>query len=176
MAAAWALGLSVDDICMGIAYARPAKRRSEMRLLGGLKVIDDCYNANPVSMVAALDALAEAHRSARAVAVLGDMLELGPDELAMHAEVGAHAATTGLFALIAVGERARALAGAARKAGLAQVYETDDPAWAARKVRELTSPNDWLLVKASRGTRLERVLDELSALHKAAQRTSGGAN
>jgi UDP-N-acetylmuramyl pentapeptide synthase len=164
-AAAFALGLSPDTIAQGLSYARPPKRRSEVKQVAGRRVIDDCYNANPASMAAALDTLVEVRRGASAnagaVAVLGDMLELGPDEESFHVEVGQHAARTGLAGLIAFGTLARATARAAREAGLSTVHETSSPEEAAALVLSLTAPGDWVLLKASRGTALERVLEEM---------------
>jgi UDP-N-acetylmuramoyl-tripeptide--D-alanyl-D-alanine ligase len=72
-------------------------------------VVNDCYNANPLSMRAALDDLATQSPAGRRVAVLGDMLELGPGELEHHAEIGAHAAASGVDLLIAVGPRSAAM-------------------------------------------------------------------
>ena len=85
-----------------------------MSLADGVVVVDDCYNANPMSMRAALDDLA-ASAPGRRVAVLGDMLELGADEQAFHEQVGAHAAAAGVDVLLAVGARATAEAFAPRR-------------------------------------------------------------
>jgi UDP-N-acetylmuramoyl-tripeptide--D-alanyl-D-alanine ligase len=146
-----------------------AMRGQRLERPDGLTVIDDCYNANPLSMRAALDDLAaqDVAPPARRVAVLGDMLELGPEERALHREVGAHAAARGVDVLVTVGPLARemgpAFAGAleAQTAvhadGGRRVVATPDSAAAAEAVRDLARPGDVVLVKASRGVRLEAV-------------------
>jgi UDP-N-acetylmuramoyl-tripeptide--D-alanyl-D-alanine ligase len=124
-------------------------------------VIDDCYNANPMSMRAALDDLAATAGEGRRVAVLGDMLELGPDESRFHAEIGAHAAAVGVDLLITVGERSRAMAEAFQADG----HETQvvaDAAQAATLVPKLVRAGDTVLVKASRGVGLEAVVEALA--------------
>jgi UDP-N-acetylmuramoyl-tripeptide--D-alanyl-D-alanine ligase len=121
----------------------------------GILVIDDCYNANPMSMQAALDDLAQS--PGRTVAVLGDMLELGAEERRFHAELGTQAAAAGVDVLLAVGPLAAATAEAygdgAQTAG--------DAAEAAERVRELVRPGDAVLVKASRGVGLDAVVAAL---------------
>jgi len=174
-AAGWALGLDGEAIERGLAQARTPGRRmrpvglNRMRLL-----LDDCYNANPASTAAALATLTELARGrGRAVAVLGDMLELGPTELALHREVGRKAA--GVSLLVAFGQRARALREAAVEAGLraADALTTDDPAEAARIVEERTGPGDVILVKGSRGMKMERISDALATANQP-QADAGG--
>jgi UDP-N-acetylmuramoyl-tripeptide--D-alanyl-D-alanine ligase len=121
-------------------------------------VINDCYNANPMSMRAALDDLA-ASAPGRRVAVLGDMLELGPDERRFHEEVGAHAARAGVDLLVAVGPRARGIAAGYGDAG--EAHEAPDAAAAAQLVPGLVRAGDTVLVKASRGVALEAVVAAL---------------
>ena len=126
--------------------------RGQVRELGdGVTVIDDCYNANPLSMRAALDDLAQQSPAGRRVAVLGDMLEIGPTEVAEHEAIGAHAAASGVDVLVTVGPLAAAMA--APFGGEAHVV--GDAAAAAELVRGLVAPGDLVLVKASRGVRLE---------------------
>ena len=96
-----------------------ALRGERLALPGGVTVVNDCYNANPLSMRAALDDLAMQDPAGRRVAVLGDMLELGPEERAHHEEVGAYAATAGVDLLIAVGPRCRRDARHVRRRGRA---------------------------------------------------------
>ncbi len=130
--------------------------RGEVVEVGGRKIIVDCYNANPASMAASLRALAERGKGKAAVAVVGDMLELGDHAPAAHTEVGRLAHELGV-SVIALGEHAGrvvdAHAGAAERA--------DDPADAAARVLARTGAGDWILLKASRGMRLERVLDAI---------------
>jgi UDP-N-acetylmuramoyl-tripeptide--D-alanyl-D-alanine ligase len=135
--------------------ARPG-RGAKLELAGEVTLIDDCYNANPMSMRAALDELATtvAHRpGARAVAVLGDMLELGPAAPDLHAELGTYAAAAGVQLLVTVGEQALAIG--RRFSGEHQ--HARDAAEAAALLPDLVRPRDVVLVKGSRGVRLEQV-------------------
>jgi UDP-N-acetylmuramoyl-tripeptide--D-alanyl-D-alanine ligase len=120
---------------------------------GELLVLNDAYNANPSSMTASLGVLAAL--PGRRVAVLGDMLELGPGEAAFHAEVIAAAEDLGIDLVVRVGPRMSA----ARAGGVS----FPDAAAAARAVRDLVRPGDRILVKGSRGGKLERVVQALLA-------------
>jgi len=135
-----------------LEVAFSAMRGQRTLLADGVVMIEDCYNANPMSMRAALDELA-ATSSGRPVAVLGDMLELGPDSERLHREIGAHARSRGVELLIAVGPRAKAIA--AGFGGDAQ-SAADAPA-AAELLPGLLRSGDTVLLKASRGVGLERV-------------------
>jgi UDP-N-acetylmuramoyl-tripeptide--D-alanyl-D-alanine ligase len=156
LAAARALGAQPRGM-LDVALSSMRGQRSE--LPGGVVVIDDCYNANPMSMRAALDDLA-ASASGRRVAVLGDMLELGPDERRFHEQIGAHASERGVDVLIAVGPLAAHMAGGF---GGGDLHAVGDAAAAQALVRELVRPGDTVLVKASRGVGLEVVCDGLRA-------------
>jgi len=135
-------------------------RGQRIELPGPLLVIDDCYNANPMSMRAALDDLvASAPRSGRRIAVLGDMLELGPDTDRFHVEIGAHAREAGVDVLVTVGPLA-ALMG---PPFAGERHAADDAAAATALVRELVVPGDTVLVKGSRGVGLEVVAQGLQA-------------
>jgi UDP-N-acetylmuramyl pentapeptide synthase len=136
-----------------IEVALSANRGQRLTLPDRIVVVDDCYNANPMSMRAALDDLA-ATAPGRRVAVLGDMLELGPDEERFHREVGEHARARGVEVLVTVGPRAAAMAGD---------HAAADAAEAAALVPGLLAPGDTVLVKASRGVGLERVTEALAA-------------
>jgi len=167
-AACLALDVGEGSILDGLASVRPAKHRLQLLPVGDRVVLDDCYNASPLSMRAALDALAATTGAgAQRIAVLGDMLELGPDSPSLHEEVGRHAAGRA-DTLIGVGERARAIVDAAAKAGVraqhvAGVDDAAQAAWSASR------PGDMILVKASRGMKLERVIDALVELAKGAR-------
>ena len=131
-----------------------AMRGQRVDLPGPVVVIEDCYNANPMSMRAALDDLrATANATGRRVAVLGDMLELGHDELRFHAEIGAHAGECGVDVLIAVGPLAAHMG--ARFGG--EMHAVADATAATALAAELVRPGDTVLVKASRGVGLEAV-------------------
>jgi UDP-N-acetylmuramoyl-tripeptide--D-alanyl-D-alanine ligase len=135
-----------------------ARRGQRIELPGPLVVLDDCYNANPMSMRAALDELA-ATAGGRRVAVLGDMLELGPGEARFHEEIGEHARERGVDVLVTVGPRAAHMA--APFGG--QSHAAADAAEAAGLVPDLVMPGDTVLVKASRGVGLEAVTEALQA-------------
>jgi UDP-N-acetylmuramoyl-tripeptide--D-alanyl-D-alanine ligase len=141
--------------------ALPA-HRSQLVTLYGRLLLDDCYNANPASMAAALRTVASSGGT-RAFAVLGDMLELGPQEEALHHEIGELVAQLGLAGLVTVGPMAVQYALGAKSAGMPadRVASTDDPGQAAALIARWSRPGDWILVKASRGLRLERVIDAL---------------
>ena len=143
----------------------------------GATVIDDTYNASPVSVRAALEFLAETPVAAgrRRIAVLGDMLELGPDEERLHREVGA-AAAEHLDALLAVGPRARWMAEGASAAGLHRVLTADDADQAAAVVDRELAPGvgDLLLVKGSRGVELDRLVDAIAGVAPSVPGGGGG--
>ena len=134
----------------------------------GVTVINDAYNANPDSMHAAVDTLAELGRGGarRTWAVLGDMLELGETAPAAHAELGRFVAERGVDRLVAVGAYAETMAAAAREAGLSApdaVRVGPDKAGATEWLRAGLGPGDVVLVKASRGLALDTVADEILA-------------
>jgi UDP-N-acetylmuramoyl-tripeptide--D-alanyl-D-alanine ligase len=136
-----------------------ALRGQRIELPGPLLVIDDCYNANPMSMRAALDDLAES-ASGRRVAVLGDMLELGPGEARFHEEIGTYAHECGVDVLICVGPLAARIGGSFG-GGRDAVHTVADAAAAAALAVQLVEPGDTVLVKGSRGVGLEVVAQRL---------------
>jgi MurE/MurF fusion protein len=152
LAAAHAAGASIEQAIAGLARARPPALRGEIVEVAGRHVIVDCYNANPASMAAALRALAERARGT-GLAIIGDMLELGDHATAAHREVGALVRELGLGA-IALGDHAATVVTAAG----ADAELAATPQAAATRALARTSPGDWILLKASRGMRLERVL------------------
>jgi UDP-N-acetylmuramoyl-tripeptide--D-alanyl-D-alanine ligase len=154
LAAAQALGVHPTG-CLDVELS--SFRGQRIELAGDIVVVNDCYNANPMSMRAALDDLA-ASANGRRVAVLGDMLELGPDEARFHAEVGAHARETGVDVLVAVGPRAAHLAD-----GYGEIVALPDAQAAAEALPALLRPGDTVLLKASRGVGLEIVAKALEA-------------
>ncbi|WP_217923885.1 UDP-N-acetylmuramoyl-tripeptide--D-alanyl-D-alanine ligase [Miltoncostaea oceani] len=129
-----------------------ALRGQERPLPGGGILIEDCYNANPIAMRAALADLAG--RPGRRVAVLADMMELGPAELDFHREIGAAAAAAGIDLLVAVGERARAYAEGAEGLETIRIDTVDE---AVGRVPELIEDGDVVLLKGSRSMALERI-------------------
>jgi UDP-N-acetylmuramoyl-tripeptide--D-alanyl-D-alanine ligase len=150
VAAARALGVEPE----GRLEPEFSSYRGELvELEGGVTVVNDCYNANPMSMRAALDHLAGTPAERR-LAILGTMAELGPDSRRFHREIGEHAATLGIDVLVTVGEEA--LAFGERFDG--ETYAVATPEEAGALLEELAQPGDRVLVKGSRAVGLERVL------------------
>jgi UDP-N-acetylmuramoyl-tripeptide--D-alanyl-D-alanine ligase len=134
-------------------------RGERLELERGATLVNDCYNASPLSMRAALDDLATQAPSGRRVAVLGDMLELGADEAALHREVGGMAAGAGIDVLVAVGPRAAAML----ESFEGESHAVPDAEAAAALADSLVAPGDLVLVKGSRGVGLEVVAEALAA-------------
>ena len=150
VAAARALDVSVT----GAVSVRFSSLRGEVvELPGGVTVVNDCYNANPMSMRAALDHLAGSG-AARRVAVLGAMAELGEGSAGYHQEIGSHAAALGIDVLVPVGEDALGYADAFD----GETHPVATPEEAAALLEELAQPGDRVLIKGSRSVGLERVL------------------
>ena len=168
-AAAWVLDVPVDDIAAGLADFKPCPGRMELiELADDLLILDDSYNANPLSMRAALDALHDLGRPGRRIAVLGDMLELGHAARDLHREVGLLAAERADW-LFTLGELARDIAAGAAEHGLDNTHIVASTTVEAlvSQLRPLLQPGDRVLVKGSRGMRMERV----SALLRGSQPT-----
>ncbi len=150
-------GLSLEECAEGLASARLTGGRLQHHLVRGVRIIDDTYNANPDSMEAALATLAIASTGGRAIAVLGEMGELGT-----YAETGylrvATAAAKYAKILITVGQDTAFLARAARDAGCRDVSEARDALEAARLLRTIAKSGDVVLVKGSRSARMEQVI------------------
>ncbi len=155
------LGVSRAEIEKGLLECRPAKMRMQLWDWNGARILDDAYNANADSMLAALETLREMPCSGRRAAVLGDMAELGSQTRAAHEEAGQRAAQLGVDRLFAVGKMAAVTAGAARAAGLAAVDEFADAGAAAEAVKAYLRAGDVLLLKASRVTKLEKLAEAL---------------
>jgi UDP-N-acetylmuramoyl-tripeptide--D-alanyl-D-alanine ligase len=162
-----AAGVPLDRVATALTGAVTASRwRMELHeRADGLLVVNDAYNANPESVEAALDTLRRigAARDGRTVAVLGEMLELGPDEDREHLRVGAFAAGAGVDVLVTVGPLAARMAEGARRdpSWRGRAVETGTRDEALRWVRENVSAADAVLVKASRGAALEHIADGL---------------
>jgi UDP-N-acetylmuramoyl-tripeptide--D-alanyl-D-alanine ligase len=158
-----ALGLPLADIAAGLETARPAKGRVVWREAGGVRLLDDTYNANPASVLAALDTLRAAQGPRRLIVVLGDMLELGDVSVAAHRQVGETVAAAGVAEFVGVGRYAQAAVEAARARGLVEAHHTTTFEDTVALLLKRLAPGDALLVKGSRGMRMERVVDALLA-------------
>jgi UDP-N-acetylmuramoyl-tripeptide--D-alanyl-D-alanine ligase len=152
-------GVPPSQAAAALATLRPSDKRGQVLELHGATMIDDCYNSNPRALNAMIDTLASM-QAERRILVAGEMLELGPTAEALHRESGRHAAEKKIDVVIGVRGLARALAEAACGGGVqAQFLETPEQAgeWLARELR----PGDAVLLKASRGVKLERALEVL---------------
>jgi UDP-N-acetylmuramoyl-tripeptide--D-alanyl-D-alanine ligase len=161
-AVGYAAGITAQAIVHALARGWSAPHRAQVIRLGGITIIDDSYNASPLSVTAALDLLAGL--PGRRVAVLGEMLELGKDSDAGHHDVGVAAAAT-CDLLVVVGARAAGIALGAREAGLdpSRILEARDREAAVDLLRSRLRDDDVVLVKASRGIELERIVEALRA-------------
>jgi UDP-N-acetylmuramoyl-tripeptide--D-alanyl-D-alanine ligase len=157
------LGLERAEIQGGLVACQPPKMRLQFWEANGVRVLDDAYNANADSTVAALETLCDLPLQGRRVAVLGDMAELGAHSEAAHAEVGRRAAELGIGQLFTVGKMSALTAKASRDAGLTRVIEFADVDSALRAVKNFLKPGDVVLLKASRASRLERIAETLKS-------------
>jgi UDP-N-acetylmuramoyl-tripeptide--D-alanyl-D-alanine ligase len=156
------LGLDVTKAAQSIEQTYQGEKHRMTLLTGpsGVRILDDCYNASPVSMEAALKTFEGLSQGApRRIAVLGSMLELGENSQQFHTECGRLAGETGIDRLFAVGPFAEVMAESATQAGVSFVRTASDVQELIDSVVESTVTGTWLLLKGSRGGRLERVLD-----------------
>jgi UDP-N-acetylmuramoyl-tripeptide--D-alanyl-D-alanine ligase len=164
-AVALELGVPVDAVAARAATLMPSPRRGEVRRTGnGITVVDDSYNSSPSALMHALDMLSGDRRARRRVAVLGEMLELGEGAVRLHEACGRAAAAAGLGLLITVGgDAAQAMGKAALDAGMSAstVQHVATSTAAADLACSLVHAGDVVLVKGSRGVRMERVVDRL---------------
>ncbi|HEV8243906.1 MAG TPA: UDP-N-acetylmuramoyl-tripeptide--D-alanyl-D-alanine ligase [Nitrospirales bacterium] len=157
------LGIGEGAIREGLACYRPAAMRSEVCRWRGVTVLKDCYNANPASMRAAIRWLAEVKETGRTIAVLGDMLELGQEAKPAHHDVGMELARHRIDYLLTVGALAAEIAGGAQAGGIPadRVIIAKDHADLAERLQRILRKGDVVLLKGSRGTTMERVLEAL---------------
>lgn len=168
------LGFPGTMIAQGLSRFRPVAMRSQVLASQGVKLIIDCYNANPASMKAAVELLAQAGEHRRTIAVLGDMLELGPNAAHMHEEVGGFVARQGIDYVVTCGVLGRSLAQGAKQAGLdhTRIVQVSDAQAAVAAVKAIVKHGDVVLIKASRGMRLELVADALQGVKRTAKKAS----
>jgi UDP-N-acetylmuramoyl-tripeptide--D-alanyl-D-alanine ligase len=161
LAAARALDVPLEDAASGLASLSPPPHRGErIALPGSILLIDETYNSNPRALICALDTLVEEDEGRR-VAVVGDMLELGPHASELHREVGRHAATLELGLFVGVGPLGREIVAGAREAGMAEARLAicDDAAAAGRLLAHNLVEGDVVLVKGSRGVGLDETIE-----------------
>ena len=158
------LGLTPDEIQRGLARFVPTRMRMNLVQRGeNITILDDTYNANPQSMRAAIQVLSDSH-SAWKAAVLGDMFELGPYSPALHMEVGEYLGKQGIHCLVAVGDEAKHIAQGAEKSGVERVFYCRTKDEAEKILPEIVKPDSTILVKASRGMKLEDLTAKLVEL------------
>ena len=156
------LGLTTDEIREGIKKVETVAGRSNLIEKDGVRLIDDCYNANPVSMKAALDLLAMA--KGRKIAVLGDMFELGEEEASLHYEVGTHIREGSLDLLLTVGTLSQKIEQGAKEQSpslLTRHFSNNEEliAWLKNEIQE----GDYVLIKASHGMKFAGIVEALSS-------------
>ena len=156
IAAAAVLGLTREQIQRGLEACPAPWMRMQVRECDGVGILDDAYNANADSMLAALHTLRDMECSGRRVAVLGDMAELGPQSEAAHAEIGRAAGQCGLDAVFAAGQWAGIVTDEARSAGVETILAVQTAEEAGAAIREYVRRGDLVLFKASRAMRMER--------------------
>jgi UDP-N-acetylmuramoyl-tripeptide--D-alanyl-D-alanine ligase len=170
-ATAGALGVDLNLIKEGLESFPGVPLRMEVTSLGGLKIINDAYNANPTSMRASLLSLKNISESSapgnrgRKIAVLGDMLELGEESFSFHQEIGKFAAKTVDF-LLTVGNLSKIIVRSALEEGLEEekVFICQDNKEAAEHLLRITRPGDTILIKGSRKMKMEEVVNALSSI------------
>ena len=160
------LGLSREELDQGLQCCRPASMRMEMQTLGGVRIINDAYNSNPDSLLAALETMGLFPTKGKRIAILGDMAELGQVSEFAHVEVGRLAARLGMDGLVAVGQWANKMVCAAQEEGLANVAAFDDINVAGQALAVKLSSGDLVLIKGSRAARMERIIEPLKEAMK----------
>lgn len=162
LATAQTFGIHPCRAAAALAAFRPARMRGEVFEWNGVRIINDCYNSNPRALAFMLETLARAGAGRRRVAVLGEMLELGPSSPDLHREAGKRAAAAADY-LVAVRGAARYFIEGATAAGMAPAHTAffDTPQEAAEHLASVLEPGDVALFKASRGVKLETAIEQL---------------
>ena len=160
IAAGFAMGLTPVEVREGLSHLEATKMRFELQQVKEWNVVNDAYNASPMSMTAAINTLSELTKG-RKIAVLGDMLELGSVSEEAHLHVGEEVAEHGFTALVTRGEMGEFIAKGAENKGMTAVYRCASHEDAAEKLHELLQPGDTLLFKGSRGMTMEKIIDLL---------------
>lgn len=160
IAVGYALGMTDEQIKAGIEALVPLAGRNHLIDTDRFTIIDDCYNANPVSMKSSVDVLEKA--DTRRVAVLGDMFELGEKEKQMHYDVGVHAAKAGIDVLICIGSLSEEIAkGAAETNAEMEIHHYTEKETFFAEMESVLKSNDTILVKASHGMAFAEIVERL---------------
>ncbi len=163
VAAARVFGMPLERCAEGIGRVRLTKGRLEQKIVRGIHILDDSYNANPDSMYAAIRTLCEIPAAGRRIAVLGRMGELGGEAERGHKRVGEATARGGLDCVIGVGSEAKWITDTAWRGGVEKVLHFKEIGDAVKALREMTHAGDVVLVKGSRSARMERVVEAMHA-------------
>jgi UDP-N-acetylmuramoyl-tripeptide--D-alanyl-D-alanine ligase len=157
------VGIPVPEIKAALENFTPIKGRMNLhQMRDGITIIDDTYNANPGSMKAAIRTLKDLKKTGRGITVLGDMLELGESSRSLHREIGLFAAQAGISRLYVTGEYADAVVQGASEGGMAHKdIFSGTKADIFRDVVQTLSADDWVLVKGSRGMRMETLVQDI---------------
>jgi len=159
-------GLTQEEIVRGILHFAPTKMRMNiLRRDEGITILNDTYNANPQSMRAAIEVLATGKAKTK-IAVLGDMLELGPLAPMLHAGIGELVARSGIQCLVCAGELSKHMADAAEAHGMSEVYWRPNKKEALTVLEQIVKPNCTVLVKASRSMEFEEFVEFLKGITK----------
>jgi UDP-N-acetylmuramoyl-tripeptide--D-alanyl-D-alanine ligase len=158
-----AFGMSLEEAASGLSNLQLTKGRLEQKVVRGIQVLDDTYNANPDSMKAALLTLSQMSTNGRRIAVLGRMGELGSESERGHRSVGQAASDLGLDCVVTVGDEAALIADEAWRGGVAKVVKVGDQEEAIKALREYARAGDLILVKGSRSSKMERIVEGLAA-------------
>jgi len=168
MAVVAAAGGDLDDAAPRMERVEPGAGRGKVhRLERDIVLVDDSYNSSPAALASVLETLRLSEPRGRRVMVMGDMLELGRMQDAMHREAGKRIAAAGVQLLIAVGPLSRGCVETARRGGVGEVHHHPDSVRAAESVAEFLGDGDLVVVKGSRAMRMERVVEALIAGGKA---------
>jgi len=154
-------GMKAKDIQSGVKKLAAYSQRGILTEISGIHIYDDSYNSNPRALELALQLIADSKGFNRKVAIVGDMLELGENAIAYHQEAGKHAATSGIELLITAGSLTQHMADEARKHGVSEVHTTSSSAEAAELAVKKLRAADLVLIKGSRGMKMETVIERL---------------
>lgn len=168
IATTWDFGVSIDEIREALREFRVPNMRMEVKRIGNIKIINDSYNSNPLSMRQAIEALRDITSEGRKILVAGDMLQLGNLSGRFHHLVGRQAAESGIDLLVAVGKLAEHVAKGAQEAGMSEknikLYNVTEEARGT--VASLIKEGDTILVKGSRAMKMEQIVEVLESEFK----------
>jgi UDP-N-acetylmuramoyl-tripeptide--D-alanyl-D-alanine ligase len=164
VAVAFALGIEFNLIERGLSSFKPLDLHMQLcNFYNGIKILNDSYNASPLSVKNALETLAEVAQKNRKIAILGDMLELGEKTNFYHREIGKEVAKLSIDALITVGQAGKIIAQSSKEEGMAEErvfsFEKNEKLNLAKRLLSLTKPGDFILLKGSREMKMEEILE-----------------